>query len=87
VCGEMRTCADLCDSSAQSQKMKRKAGEFILFSSTAYFGLTLWVAFSLADAVRHWHDRGDFPFVLFHSFSWHLSTTAVPPIKKTDAHE
>lgn len=76
----MRTCADLCDSSyqsAQSHKMKQKAGEFIAFSTTACFGLALWVAFSLADAVRHWQDHGDFPFVLFHSFSWHLSLSVL----------
>lgn len=77
---EMRTCAELYDSSyqsAQSQKMKRKAGGFIAFSSTACFIPALWAAFSLADAVLHWQDRGDFPSVLFHSFSWHLSLSVL----------
>lgn len=79
---EMRTCADLCDSSyqsAQSQKMKRKAGGFTAFSSTACFSPALWAAFSLADAVLHWQDCGDFPSVLFHSFSWHRSLSVLLP--------
>lgn len=55
-----------------------------VFSSSAGCGLP---SGSLSLSLSHWQHRGDFPSVLFHWFSWHLSCHSTYSEKMTDARE